>query len=104
MHGPVSPIPPTYSSPRHPLDPSPLSHLACIGCPWPLRYLSHPTAVCLRPSLPVCSWFEAELPIVIYTTDNSAVTAGVAKVTTVKGDIELGQRKSQCTSPFPPHP
>ncbi|KDQ14543.1 hypothetical protein BOTBODRAFT_110127 [Botryobasidium botryosum FD-172 SS1] len=46
------------------------------------------------------SWFEAELPTVIYTTDDGAVTAGVAKVTAVEGDVELGQRKSKLITIF----
>lgn len=44
------------------------------------------------------AWFESELPTVILTAEQ--VTIGVAKVTEVDGDVELGMRKSKLITIF----
>jgi activator of HSP90 ATPase len=40
-------------------------------------------------------WFERELPTLSVTGDNENEVVSVSEVTTVEGDIELGQRKSK---------
>jgi len=39
-------------------------------------------------------WFENELPTVILTTPDGAVTVGVSKLKEMEGDVELGMRAS----------
>ena len=40
-------------------------------------------------------WFERELPTLSVTGDNENEVVSISKVTSVDGDIELGQRKSK---------
>jgi activator of HSP90 ATPase len=40
-------------------------------------------------------WFERELTAIIITGESEGEQVSVSKVTTVEGDIELGQRKSK---------
>ena len=37
-------------------------------------------------------WFENELPTVITTTPDGAVTVGISKLKDMEGDVELGMR------------
>ncbi|KAF8337886.1 activator of Hsp90 ATPase [Cantharellus anzutake] len=46
------------------------------------------------------NWFETELPTVIFTTSDGAVTAGISSVKDVEGDAELGMRKSKLITIF----
>jgi len=45
-------------------------------------------------------WFENELPTVIFTTPDSAVTVGVSNLKDMEGDVELGMRKSKLITIF----
>jgi len=45
-------------------------------------------------------WFERELPTLSVTGDNENEVVSISKVTSVEGDIELGQRKSKLITIF----